>query len=292
MTYKPQTSITAWLLVMPAVALLGLFTHVPIVGSILHSFYSTDRPRRPSRFVGFDQYDAMFEDPIFWKALTNNLIYALGSVPFSIAIALAMALFVNERMAGRGLLRLAYFTPTVMPMIAVANIWIFFFTPDYGLVEQVAQALHLPAHNWLGSTNTALFCVTLVAVWKEAGFFMIFYLAALQNIPSDLKEAARLEGASGWVIFSQITFPLLMPTTLFIMINALINAFRVVDHIFVMTGGGPNNATSVLLFRLYEIGFKYFDHGQAAALSVVLLVVLGLIALGQFLLFDRKVHYQ
>lgn len=292
MNYKPQTTITAWLLVMPAVALLGMFTHVPMIGSVLHSFYSTERPRRPSRFVGLDNYDSMLDDPIFWKALINNLIYALGSVPFSIALALAMALFVNERITGRGFLRLAYFTPTVMPMIAVANIWIFFFTPDYGLIEQVSQFFHLPAHNWLGSTNTALFCVTLVAVWKEAGFFMIFYLAALQQIPNDLKEAARLEGASGWAIFSQITFPLLMPTTLFIMINALINAFRVVDHIFVMTGGGPNNATTVLLFRLYEIGFKYFDHGQASALSVVLLAVLGMIALGQFLLFDRKVHYQ
>jgi sn-glycerol 3-phosphate transport system permease protein len=132
----------------------------------------------------------------------------------------------------------------------------------------------------LGSTNTALFCVTLVAVWKVAGFFMIFYLAALQQIPTDLKEAARLEGASGWAIFSQITFPLLMPTTLFIMINALINAFRVVDHIFVMTGGGPGYATYTLPLYAFLRAYSEMEFGYAAALALVMtLLLLGIVFL-------------
>ena len=287
-----RLSLYGWLMVLPAATLLALFTHIPVVESFVHSFMSTDKPKRPSRFVGLDNYDSLFADPIFWKALTNNLIYALGSVPLSIAIAMMMALFVNDKLAGRGFLRAAYFTPTILPMIAVANIWIFFFTPDYGLLEQMLKPLGLGGNNFLGSNNTALLSVTIVAIWKESGFFMIFYLAALQQISPDLKEAAAIEGAGRFTFFRRVTFPLLMPTTLFVMVNALINAFRVVDHIFVMTGGGPNNATSVLLFRIYEVGFKYFDFGLASAMTVVLLCVLGFVALGQFFALDRKVHYQ
>ena len=287
-----RLSLYGWLMVLPAAALLALFTHIPVVESLVHSLMSTDKPKRPSHFVGLDNYESLIADPIFWRALTNNLIYALGSVPLSIAIALLMAMFVNDKLAGRGFLRAAYFTPTILPMIAVANIWIFFFTPDYGLLEQMLKPFGWGGNNFLGSNNTALLAVTIVAIWKESGFFMIFYLAALQQIPPDLKEAAAIEGTSRLTFFRRVTFPLLMPTTLFVMVNALINAFRVVDHIFVMTGGGPNNATSVLLFRIYEVGFKYFDFGLASAMTVVLLSVLGLVAFGQFFALDRKVHYQ
>jgi sn-glycerol 3-phosphate transport system permease protein len=132
----------------------------------------------------------MVADPIFWQSLTNNLWYALGTIPVSIALALLMAVWVNDRIAGRALVRMAYFTPTVLPMIAVANIWLFFYTPQYGLLEQVLGAFGVPAHNWLGSPDTALACVIVVTIWKEAGFFMIFYLAALQQISPVLAEAA------------------------------------------------------------------------------------------------------
>ena len=191
-----RLSLYGWLMVLPAAALLALFTHIPVVESLVHSFMSTDKPKRPSHFVGLDNYESLIADPIFWRALTNNLIYALGSVPLSIAIALLMALFVNDKLAGRGFLRAAYFTPTILPMIAVANIWIFFFTPDYGLLEQMLKPFGWGGNNFLGSNNTALLAVTIVAIWKESGFFMIFYLAALQQIPPDLKEAAAIEGTS------------------------------------------------------------------------------------------------
>jgi len=134
--------------------------------------------------------------------------------------------------------------------------------------------------------------VIAVAVWKEAGFFMIFYLAALQTMPTDLREAAALEGSSRWYYFRRVTVPLLMPTTLFVLVNAVINAFRLVDHIVVMTRGGPDNATALLLYYIYEIGFRFWDTAYAAALTMVLLTVLALVALGQFWFLDRKVHYQ
>ena len=132
----------------------------------------------------------------------------------------------------------------------------------------------------------------VVTIWKESGFFMIFYLAALQQIPPVLSEAAAMEGAKRVYFFRRVTFPLLMPTTLFILVNAVINAFRVVDHVVVMTRGGPDNATELLLFYIYEIAFKYLGHGLWRALTMVLLVILAGSALGQFLYFDRRVHYR
>ena len=272
--------------------LFATFTHIPIVSTLIDSFYSTPKVNRPAHFVGLSNYQDMLADPIFWKALTNNFIYALGTIPLSVGLALLMALFVNGRLPGRALLRMAYFTPTVLPMIAVANIWLFFYTPSYGLLDQIAEAFGGHATNWLGSQSTALGAIMVVTVWKEAGFFMIFYLAALQQIPPDLKEAAAIEGASRFTFFRRVTWPLLAPVTLFILVNAVINAFRTVDHIFIMTGGGPDNATNVLLFHIYEIGFKFWDQGYATALTMVLLAVLGLLALVQFLTAGRRVHYQ
>jgi len=199
---------------------------------------------------------------------------------------------VNGRIAGRGLLRLAFFTPTVLPMIAVANIWLFFFTPEYGLLEKALAVFGAGTHNWLGSKSTALACLMVVTVWKEAGFFMIFYLAALQSMSPYLAEAAAIEGASRWYFFRRVTFPLLMPTTMFVLVNAVINAFRLVDHVVVMTRGGPDNATALLLYYVYAIGFRFWDSAYAAALTMVLLALLGGAALAQFWFLERKIHYQ
>lgn len=292
---NPSSSIRpvyAWLMVLPALLVLLAFTHWPAVATLVDSFFSTPRGGRPAQWVGLENYQVMAEDPVFWKAATNNLLYAAVTIPASIALSLAMALWVNERITGRALVRMAYFTPTVLPMIAVANIWLFFYTPQYGLLEQITGALGLPAHNWLGSPSTALGAVMLVTVWKEAGFFMIFYLAALQTLSPSLREAAAIEGASRWAFFARVQWPLLMPTTLFVLVNAFINAFRMVDHLFVLTRGGPDNATQLLLYHLYEVGFSFWDTGYAAALTVVLIVVLVGIALLQFFTLDRRVHYR
>jgi sn-glycerol 3-phosphate transport system permease protein len=281
-----------WLLLLPAAVLLAAFTHYPAVATLWHSFLSTPKGARPAAWVGVGNYAELVADPIFWQALTNNLWYALGTIPVSIALSLLMAIWVNGKIAGRGVLRLAYFTPTVLPMIAVANIWLFFYTPEYGLLERMLAPFGVGAHNWLGSKSTALPCLMVVTIWKEAGFFMIFYLAALQSMSPRLAEAAAIEGASRWYFFRRITFPLLMPTTLFVFVNAVINAFRMVDHIVVMTRGGPDNATALLLYYIYEIGFRFWDTGYAAALTMVLLAILGAAALAQFWFVERKVHYQ
>jgi sn-glycerol 3-phosphate transport system permease protein len=285
-------SLHAYLLLLPAFVLLVAFTHYPAVATLIDSLLSTPKGSRPAVWVGLENYALMVDDPVFWKAATNNLWFALATIPMSIGLALVMALWVNERMAGRGFLRMAYFTPTILPMIAVANIWLFFYTPSYGLLEQITGFFGLPSHNWLGDQRTALGAITVVAIWKEAGFFMIFYLAALQGLNPSLREAAAIEGASRWYFFRRVQWPLLMPTTLFVMVNAVINAVRMVDHVIVLTRGGPDNASTLLLYYLYEVGFKFWDTAYAAALTVVLLAVLASVALFQFFVLDRKVHYK
>ena len=287
-----RRAVHAWLLVLPAAALLALFTHWPVLGTLWDSFHATARGSKSAPWVGLENYRVMVADEVFWRSLVNNLWYALGTIPVSIALAIVMALWVNSAMRGRTWLRMAFFTPTILPMIAVANIWLFFFTPQYGLLEQFTSIFGMASRNWLGSPETALGCMIVVAVWKEAGFFMIFYLAALQSIPPSLAEAAALEGASRAYYFRRVVFPLLMPTTLFVLVNAIINSFRLVDHIVVMTKGGPNNATSLLLFHIYQVGFSFWDTGYAAALTMVLLAILAATAIVQFVFLDRKVHYQ
>jgi sn-glycerol 3-phosphate transport system permease protein len=284
--------IYGWLLLLPAAALLVAFTHYPAVATFIDSFYSTPRGRRGAVFVGLDNYQTMLADPVFWRALQNNVLYATSVIPLTIALALAMALLINGKIAGRAFLRLSFFTPTVLPMIAVANIWLFFYSPGYGLLDQILDRFGFTAHNWLGNEHTALACLIAVAAWKDAGFFMIFYLAALQQISPQLAEAAAIEGSSRWYFFRRVTFPLLMPTTLFVLVNAVINSFRLVDHIVVMTQGGPDNTTALLLFYIYEVGFKFWDTAYAATLTVVLLVLLAIAALGQFVILDRRIHYQ
>ncbi|UCG99297.1 MAG: sugar ABC transporter permease [Burkholderiales bacterium] len=281
-----------WLLLTPAAILLIAFTHYPAVATLFDSFFSTGTAVRPSRFVGFGNYAALAEDPIFWQVLSNNLWFALGTIPTAIAIALVMALWVNQKLPARALVRMAYFTPTILPMIAVANIWLFFYTPQIGLLDQVGALFGARSHNWLGDPDTVLGATMVMVVWKEAGFFMIFYLAALQSLPPELEEAGRIEGASRWYFFWRVTFPLLMPTTLFVLVNATINSFKLVDHLFILTKGGPDNASSLLLYYVYQVAFSFFETNYAATLTVMLLAMLAVLALLQFLLIEKRVHYR
>ena len=251
----------------------------------------TPKGARPARYVGLDNYAVMRDDPVFWQSLWNNLWFALGTIPTSIGIALIMALWVNRNLAGA----VSCAWPTSRrrccpwwrwPTSGCSS------TPQYGLIAQVMQLFGAPGPNWLGDRATALPALMLVTVWKEAGFFMIFYLAALQTVSPSLREAAMLEGASRWQYFRRVLWPLLMPTTLFVLINALINAFRLVDHVVVMTKGGPDNASTLLLYYIYQVGFSFWDTAYAATLTVVLLVVLALTALIKFRWLDRRTHYQ
>lgn len=280
------------LLLLPAAVLLVTFAYLPTVLTLVRSLFLPGVQGQPAEFVGLENYALLADDPVFWKVARNNLVYALVTIPASIAIALGMALLVNARLPGRGLVRMAYFTPTILPMIAAANIWLFFYAPEIGLFNHVLGLFGIAGPNWLGDESVALASVIVMTVWKEAGFFMIFYLAALQSISPELREASDLEGTGRWSHFWRVTFPLLMPTTLFVLVNALINAVRVVDHLFILTKGGPNNATNLLLYHVYETAFSFFDRSYAAAITVMILLVLAVVATLQFTVLDRRTHYQ
>ena len=285
-------NVYGWLLLTPAAILLIGFTHYPAVATLIDSLFSTGTVVRPSRFVGLANYAALADDPIFWQVLRNNLYFAAATIPTSIAIAMLMAIWVNDRLPARALVRMSYFTPTILPMVAVANLWLFFYTPQIGLIDKFGALLGAASHNWLGDPSTVLSCLAVMTVWKEAGFFMIFYLAALQSLPPEIEEAAKIEGASRWYFFRRVTFPLLMPTTLFVLVNATINSFKLVDHLFILTKGGPDNASNLLLYYIYQVAFSFFETSYASTLTVVLLAMLAAMAIVQFLLIEKRVHYR
>ncbi|CAM4168268.1 carbohydrate ABC transporter permease [Vibrio neonatus] len=288
---KNSNAMYAWLLLLPALVLLSCFTYIPAVSTFYSSMFSSAYGGG-NEFVLADNLADLSHDPVFWKALTNNLWYGLITVPVSMALALIMALWVNEKFIGRGFLRLSFFLPTMLPMIAAANIWLFFYSPNIGLFNRVLAVFGIEGMNWLGNPDTALGSIILLAIWKESGFFMIFYLAALQAIPSELNDAAKLEAPSYFYRLRRFILPLLGPTTLFVFINAVINAFKVVDHLFILTKGGPNNSSTLLLYYIYETAFSFFDQEYAATLTMILLIILAGCSAIQFVLSRKRVHYR
>lgn len=278
-------AIVGWSMTSPALLVLFIFTAWPIITSLVRSF---DAPVGS----GLGNYTRLATDDVFRKVLVNNALFVVGTVPTSMAIALLMAVWVDQKLRGRGLLRLAYFTPSVLPMIAMASLWLFLYTPGYGPVDLLLEAMALPTRNWLGDPTTALPAIMVMVVWKEAGLFMLFYLAALQNMSPELEEASILEGAGRWYHFRRVTWPLLMPTTLFVSVVAIINAFKQVDQLFIMTDGGPNNSSNLILYYIYQQGFRFYDLPYAATLTVVLILILSILAAIQIGGLDRRIHYR
>ena len=289
---RRRQAIYGWLMLSPAALMLSVFAFYPSGATFFSSLFSRHTRRKPSEFTGLENYNDLFADPTFWLVVKNNLFYAAITVPVSIGIALAMALWANSKIPARGFVRTAYFSPTVLPMIAAANLWLFFYTPGLGVLDQIGALFGFASVNWLGQPETALWAIIFVTIWKEAGFFMIFYLAALQTIPEDYKEAADIEGTSRWTYTRRIVLPLLMPTTLFILVNAMINSVKLIDHLFILTKGGPSDASKLILYYIWEMAFAFFDAPHAAALTILILSVLCIVAAIQFLYLDRRTHYQ
>ena len=289
---RKRQAVHGWLLLSPALVMLSVFAFYPSLATVVTSAFSRGTRRRPTEFAGLENYARIFDDPTFWTVVQNNLLYAAVTIPVSIIIALAMALWANSRIPARSFVRTAYFTPTVLPMIAAGNLWLFFYTPGFGVLDQIGALFGAPSVNWLGQPETALWAICAVTIWKEAGFFMIFYLAALQTIPPDLKEAAQIEGASRWTYTRRVVLPLLMPTTLFILVNAMINSVKLIDHLFILTKGGPSDASKLILYYIWENAFAFFDAPAAAAMTVLVLCALGALAALQFFVIDRRTHYR
>ncbi len=289
---KRRFSLFPYLLILPTLIFVALFTLWPTILSLYQSFFrqrlNIAKFREPT-FNGIDNYTTLFTDDRFQQIVGNTVTYVLGTVPVSVVLGFLFALMVNRTLRGIGWTRLSFFYPTLLPMVSAATIWKFFFTPDYGIFNSTLRFFgYSGPENWTGNPHLALIAVMIVAVWKNSGFYMLFYLAGLQNLPTDVYEAAALDGANWWQALWKITFPLLRRTTVFISTVAVIDAFRTVDHIFVLTGGGPSRASNLLLFHLWEQRFENQDIGLAAAITVIFVAVLLLFTITNFLVSERR----
>lgn len=289
---KKRNSIAPYLLIFPTFFFVALFTAWPVLLSIYKSFFlqrmNIAKFREPT-FIGLDNYVNLFTDPNFLRVIKNTLYYVIGTVPVSIFLGLIFALLINRKLLIRGVFRLAFFYPMVLPMVSAATLWLFFFTPGYGLLNAGLRFFgYQGAENWTGNPNLALLAIIIVAIWKNSGYYMIFYLAGLQNLPGEVFESAQLDGANLWQILLKITFPLLKRATVFITTIAFIDAFRTVDHIFVLTTGGPSQASTVLLFQLWQERFENQNIGLASAITVIFIVVLLIFTVTNFLVSEKE----
>ncbi|MEW6548587.1 MAG: sugar ABC transporter permease [Spirochaetota bacterium] len=283
---KLKVSLLAWGLILPSFIFLSLFTLYPIAKSFYLSFFEDNLSVMVPAFVGLRNYADLLQDSVFKQAFMNNLLVAVCTIPISIAMAVAMALFANKVRFGKGLTRVAFFHPTILPMVAVADIWLFIYTPMYGFAGRFFPDLRL-----LGNADTAIWALIVMLIWKQAGYVMIFYISGLQGISRELYEAAKLDGAGPVQSFWSITWPLLKPTTIYVTIITLTNAYKIVDHLYIMTKGGPGNATNMLLFYIYQVGFDFWDVGKAAAMTVVLIAMLLIVTGIQFFVQDKRTFY-
>lgn len=281
-----------YLMLAPALILLLAFTIYPILAAGYMSLFRINMATQQQMvWAGMQNYRELFTSSLFRQVMKNTFIFAFGTAPFSIGLALFLAIQLNKRFRGSALFRTIFFYPTVIPMMSAATIWLFMYTPQYGVIGRFLSLFGVGEVNLLGNSATALPAIMLMTVWKEAGYFMLFYLAGLQNLPEELYEAADLDGASSWAQFRYLTLPLLMPTTLFVTTVSLINSFKTVDQLFLMTAGGPNNATNLLLYHLYEQAFSFYDRGKASALTVILVGILMILAIIQNQWVDKRIHY-
>ncbi|HEX3017782.1 MAG TPA: sugar ABC transporter permease [Caproicibacter sp.] len=283
---KATVSFIAWMLILPSFLFLCLFTLYPIIQTLLSSLFSESLSNIHASFTGFQNYINLFHDEVFRQSFLNNLIIAVITIPVDIILATAMAVFANTIKHGKWFVRLAFFYPVILPMIAAANIWLFIYTPQYGLIGFINSSWNL-----LGDPHTVLAAIIVMLVWKQSGYLMIFYLSGLQNISTEVYEAAKIDGAGTFRIFRYITWPLLRPITLFVSIIALTDAYKMVDYLYLMTNGGPNNSSNMLLFYVYQAGFSFWDIGKASSITSILVVLLLLISAINFYWKDRKTFY-
>lgn len=275
---------TPWWFVAPALLVIGLFFVVPVLGALAVSLtdfdlYALADPRN-LRFVGFENYGQLLARPLFWKSLGNTFYFVLVGVPLSIALSLGAALLLDSRLARfKAFYRTALFAPVVTTLVAVAVVWRYLFHARYGLLNDGLVRLGIEPIDWLGDPHWAMPAIILLAVWKNFGYNMIIFIAALQSVPADLYEAARIDGASTWRQFRSITLPMLAPTLLLVSIITTAGYFQLFAEPYVMTEGGPLQSTVSVLYFMYEEGFKWWNLGSASAVAFLLfLLIFGITA--------------
>lgn len=277
--------IAPWLLAFVA------FEAYPILSGFYHSFTDWTATGKAERFVGLDNYvEAFTRDPLFWKAVSNTIYFIGVSVPLGIIAAFALAMLLNSRIGGTTMYRTIYYLPSVVPAVAAVIVWVFIFETRRGILNFGLELLGLPAIRWLSDPSWAMPALIIMSLWS-IGASMIIFLAGLQGIPQELYEAAEVDGASGWHSLWRITVPLMTPTIFFNLVMSLVAAFQAFNNAFIMTNGGPNNATLLYMLHLYNNAFRYFRMGYASALAVVLFIIVFGLTLFVYRSSKRWVYY-
>lgn len=280
-----------YLFILPNFIFFFTFIVLPVLMGLVISFTDYNGFKQ-FNFVGIKNYIEMFRDEYFLVSLWHNLLYTLVTVPGTIILALLLAVLVNKGIKGSSIFKTMFFLPNISSMVAVGIVWAIIFNPTQGPLNSFLRSIGIAnPPMWLSSTNTALWSVMLVAIWKQAGYYMIIILAGLQSIPNQLYEAASIDGANGVRKFFKITLPMLSPTMFMVIILSIINSFQVFDLINIMTDGGPGRSTNVLVYRIYQEGFQKLQFGYASAMAYFLFLIIMVITLIQFRGQKKWVNY-
>lgn len=283
---------TAWALILPAVLLMMLMLVGPTLAVLGLAFTDYQLGAQSLSWVGLDNFQELAEERNFWKSLSNTLLYAAIVVPGSVALGLGVALLIESGTGLRAFYRAVFFVPTMATLIAMAIAWEFMLHPGFGLVNLALKSIGIAGPNWLRTEGLALYVIACIGIWQQFGFNMVLFLAGLVSIPKNLYEAAALDGASGpWERFRLVTWPMLGPVTLFVVVISAIRAFQVFDTVAVLTKGGPNKSTEVLLYSMYAEGFEFFRSGYASAITVVFLLLVLLVTVIKTRVMEKHVHY-
>ncbi len=282
----------AYTFLLPTLAVLGVFVFYPVLKALSLSFYEWDMISPNPKWVGIGNYTDLLQDDLFWKSLGNTFYYVIGSVPITIVIALAIALLLNSKINFRGLFRLAYFMPYITSTVAITMVWRWLYHDRFGLFNYILGLFDIDMVRWLMDPKWAMPAVIILSIWRHLGYDVVIFLAGLQNIDEEVYEAARVDGAEGWQLFRYITWPLLSPTTFFILIISIIGSFKVFTEIFVLLpGGGPLNSAMTAVYYVYEKGFGEWQMGYASAAAYVLFFIIFAFTLVQMYVARRRVHY-
>ena len=286
-----RTGVVGWTLAAPALAVIAVFFALPVVMGLALSLTDFDlyglADLSTVRFVGLDNYLRLLQTPPFWQALANTLYFVAVGVPVSIGLSLATALLLNARVAKwQGFFRTALFAPVVTTVVAVAVIWRYLLHTRYGLINQALGAIGIDPVDWLGDPHWSMPAIILFAAWKNFGYNMVILLAALQAIPGELYESARVDGAGSLRVFTDLTFSLLTPTLVMVGILTLAGYFQLFAEPYVMTQGGPLRSTVSVLYFMYEEGFRWWNLGYASAVAFLLFLIVFAVSAG-LLRFDR-----
>jgi multiple sugar transport system permease protein/sn-glycerol 3-phosphate transport system permease protein len=283
--------LTGYLFILPALLIVAVFSFYPILYSLQLSFYDWNLIAPEPTFVGLRNFERLLTSSDFWHVIRNTLLFSGGTVLLTLIVPLLLALLLDNKLRGMAFFRALFFIPHLTPIAAIATLWFFLLDPRQGLINSGLEQIGIQGPPWLQSTTWSLPALILMKLWKSAGYYTVLFLAGLQNIPNDLYDAAKVDGANLIQRLRYITLPLLSPMTLFVLVIAIISSFQDFDLIAVMTRGGPVNSTNILVYYLYEQAFQRYRFGMGSAIAVIMLFLMMGFTLLQLWLSRRWVNY-